>query len=116
MGERSNFILIPMMSAALGLVLEWTPDRITEYCTALTKELIDRAREADFGVEEDPWRARHLVGLRMPAGLDPQAVGAALADREVHVSLRGTALRISPHVYNDEEDITALWAALEGVL
>ncbi len=115
-GERSNFILVPMMNAALSIVLEWTPARITEYCRTLTEGLIERAREAGFGVEEDSWRAGHLFGLRMPPGLDPGAVGSALAEREVHVSLRGTALRISPHVYNDEEDITALWAALVSVL
>ena len=115
-GERSNFILVPMMNAALALVLDWTPARIGEYCGNLTAELTERARDAGFGVEEESWRAPHLFGLHTPPGLDPRAVSEALAARNVHVSLRGSALRISPHVYNDEADIAALWDALRSVL
>lgn len=115
-GERSNFILVPMMNAALQLVLEWTPARIAEYCGTLTSGLVERARNAGFGVEETPWRAPHLFGLHAPPGLDPRLVTQALAARNVHVSLRGSALRISPHVYNDEADVDALWDALESVL
>ena len=33
---------------------------------------------------------------------------AALAERNVRVSLRGDCLRVSPHVYNRAEDIAAL--------
>ena len=44
-GERSNFILVPMMNAALALVLDWTPARIGEYCGNLTAVLTEqRAR------------------------------------------------------------------------
>ncbi len=32
MGERSNFILIPMMGKALEVVLEWQPEQIQKYC------------------------------------------------------------------------------------
>ncbi len=115
-GERSNFVLVPMMNAALDLVLEWTPARIAEYCGTLAAELLERAREAGFGVEDRAWRAPHLFGLHVPAGLDPKAVSEMLAARNVHVSLRGTALRVSPHVYNDEADMVALWEALRSAL
>ena len=105
-----------MMNAALALVLDWTPARIGEYCGNLTAGLIEQARDAGFGVEEESWRAPHLFGLHTPPGLDPRAVSEALAARNVHLSLRGSALRISPHVYNDEADIAALWDALRSVL
>ena len=36
-GERSNFILLPMLAAALALVLEWSASAIQDYCRALTK-------------------------------------------------------------------------------
>ncbi len=63
-------------------------------------------------MEEEPWRASHLFGLRMPAGIDLASLQEALARRRVSASLRGTALRLSPNVYNDASDVEAL---LEGL-
>ena len=48
----------------------------------------------------------------MPVGLDLEDVRGALAERGVFVSLRGSSLRVSPHVYNDESDVAALEAVL----
>ena len=107
-GERSNFILLPMFIAALKLILDWTPERIQEYCRRLVSQPLERARDLGFLVEEDEWRASHLFGLRMPPALDVKRLQAALQNRKVFVSLRGSALRVSPNVYNDEADLAAL--------
>jgi selenocysteine lyase/cysteine desulfurase len=115
-GERSNFALLPALEAALGLVNEWTPAEIADYCRALSAPLLERARELGFGVEEDAWRAPHLFGLRMPEGLELGELRDALAARRIHVSLRGSAMRVSPHLYNDEGDVAALVAALEAAV
>jgi selenocysteine lyase/cysteine desulfurase len=111
-GGRSNPILLPMLSAALELLLEWTPAEIQSYCARLVAAPLERARELGFVVEAAAWRAAHLFGLRAPAGVTPQRLQAALAARSVHVSVRGAALRVSPHVYNDERDLDALIEAL----
>ena len=107
-GERSNFILLPMFIAALKLILDWTPERIQEYCRRLVSQPLEWARDLGFLVEEDEWRASHLFGLRMPPALDVKRLQAALQNRKVFVSLRGSALRVSPNVYNDEADLAAL--------
>ncbi len=39
---------------------------------------------------------------------------AALATRGVYVSVRGDRLRVTPHLYNDEEDITRFVEALRA--
>ncbi|MDT8369375.1 MAG: aminotransferase class V-fold PLP-dependent enzyme [Longimicrobiales bacterium] len=115
-GERSNFALLGALDASLALVSEWGADRIGAYCARLTRPLLDTARDLGFGVEEERFRADHLFGLRMPAGVDLAHLGATLASRAIHTSLRGSALRVSPHLYNDEADIDALTAVLrEGV-
>jgi selenocysteine lyase/cysteine desulfurase len=57
-------------------------------------------------------RGSHLFGLRMPEGIDLRALKEALDRRNVVASLRGTALRLSPNVYNDAVDLEAL---LEGL-
>jgi len=114
-GGSPNFILVPMLVAALEQVLAWTPEAIQAYCTALTRELLEESAALGFGVEEEAWRAGHLFGLRMPAGVDLTRAQALLAERRISVSLRGSAMRVSPHVYNDERDIEALRAALHAI-
>ena len=111
-GERSNFILVPMLVAALNLLLEWQPDRIQAYTRELTRGLLSEAQGLGYALEEEPFRVGHLFGVRLPKGLELSAVKRALVKREVSVSLRGSAVRISPHLYNDEEDIQALQEAL----
>ena len=113
-GERSNFVLVPMALAALDLVLEWTPEATQRYCADLTRDLLEVAGELGFRVEPEDWRAHHLFGLRMPEGLELERVRRALEERNVVVSLRGSALRIGPNVYNDEEDVAALAEALRA--
>ena len=113
-GERTNFALMPMAIAALEQVLEWQPARVQEYCAALTADLFDRVRALGYTVETPEYRGAHLFGLRAPAGTDITAVGERLRARSVLVSLRGSALRVSPHVYNDARDIDALIDALSS--
>ena len=115
-GERSNFILVPMLSAALSLVLDWTPEGVEAYCRQLSEPLIREAAAIGFSVEQDEWRAAHLFGLRMPEGLDLTALKAELERRKIFVSLRGSALRVSPHLYNDEDDVGALVEALRAAV
>jgi selenocysteine lyase/cysteine desulfurase len=113
MGERANFILNPMLQASLDLILQWSPGAVQDYCRRLAAPLIDASVSLGFAVEQDEWRAGHLFGLRMPEGLELEALKAELEARQIFVSLRGSALRVSPHVYNDESDIGALIEALQ---
>ena len=48
----------------------------------------------------------------MPEGIDLAGLKGALERRNVWASLRGSALRLSPNVYNDAGDVDAL---LEGL-
>lgn len=111
-GERTNFALMPMAMAGLEQVLEWQPARVQEYDAALTAPLFERVGALGYTVEDAAYRGAHLFGLRAPAGVDITAVNDRLRARKVHVSLRGSAIRVSPHVYNDARDIDALIDAL----
>ncbi len=110
--ERSNFALLPMSVASLELIHGWKPARIQAYCAALTARALEEAASLGFSVEDPKWRAAHLFGLRMPAGIDLAALKAALERRKVVASLRGSALRLSPNVYNDDGDMEALLQVL----
>lgn len=114
--ERSNFFLAPIAAASLALLLEWRPSRIQEYCRALTRDFLVEMGSLGYSVEDEAWRGAHLFGLRMPASVDLAALSKTLADRGVSASLRGTALRLSPNVYNDQTDIDALAGVLRDAV
>jgi len=114
--ERSNFFLAPIAAASLDLLLEWGPERVQRYCADLTGDFLSEMAELGYSVERREWRAAHLFGLRMPAGIDLAALKETLAERNVSVSLRGTALRLSPNVYNDEVDLGVLAEVLRAAV
>jgi selenocysteine lyase/cysteine desulfurase len=111
-GEASNFVLAPMLLAALDQVLEWGPEAIEAHGGALGRDLIADLADRGFLVNEESGRGGHLFGLRMPPSADPEALRARLQERRIRVSVRGRAVRIAFHLYNDEADVAALRAAL----
>jgi selenocysteine lyase/cysteine desulfurase len=113
MGEFSNFINLPMLKEALTQILDWTPVAIQQYCSKLVQPLIEHLLGNGFWVEEDAYRAKHLLGIRLPELLKIESVEEQLARNSVIVSLRGHAVRLSPHVYNNEKDIEAMIASLK---
>ena len=111
-GERSNPILLPMAIAALEQVLAWGAESIQAYDRALTADTLSELSEAGFWIEDPAWRGEHLFGIRPPEGTSTEDVVAALERHRVKVSVRGSAIRVSPHVYNDANDLEALRQAL----
>lgn len=112
-GERSNFVLLPMLAAALELVLEWTVPAIQDYCRALTEPLTLTLRERGHRVEEPRWRGGHLFGVRVRDDVDRTRLVDRLRERQVVVSFRGDAIRVAPHLHNDADDAAALLDAVE---
>jgi selenocysteine lyase/cysteine desulfurase len=114
-GERSNFTLMPMMVAALEMVLEWQPARVQAYCRSLLEDFVKRMGALGLAVEADGWRGAHMLGVRLPE-LALDSLQEQLAEAGVFASLRGDALRVSAHVYNDASDVQALADVLEATV
>jgi selenocysteine lyase/cysteine desulfurase len=115
-GESANFILVPMFIAALEQLRGWGVGQIAAYARALRDELLASPRLEALGVDAGEPGSAHLFGLRLPAGHAPERVRAHLEAAAVHVSVRGSVVRVSPHVYNDSGDVAALLDGLEAVL
>ncbi len=115
-GEKSNFALLPMLEAALEQVLEWTPEGIQEYDRKLLAPWTDTILDLGFQLADDANRGSHLVGIRMPPGLEVATINEVLRDKNIFVSIRGDAIRISPNVYNDMNDMVAFVDALKGAV
>jgi selenocysteine lyase/cysteine desulfurase len=110
-GERSNFALMPMAIAALQQLASWTVPAIGETLGVITATIAERA--ATFGLRAAPaaLRAPHYLGLRFLDGI-PSGLPERLAAAKVHVSVRGDAMRVTPHLYNNEADVERLLRVL----
>jgi selenocysteine lyase/cysteine desulfurase len=107
-GERSNFILVPMLAEAVRQILEWGVEAVQAYCAEMSQALEGALGEGPFTLAPRADRAAHLFGIRMPPGAPLPRIVEELKRRDVHVSLRGESIRVSPHVYNRPEDLQAL--------
>ena len=65
-GEPPNFALMPMFSAALDLLLEWTPETIQSTLSEYTGQLESALRELELITQSVPARAGHFLGFRFP--------------------------------------------------
>lgn len=115
-GERSNFALTPAAHAALDYLLTLGTQRI--YATLKTRNdaIAERAR-TELGLDTVPAdrRAGHYLGLRF-GGAVPADLPAKLAAEKVFVSVRGKAMRVTPHVYNTDADVEKLFHVLKAAL
>lgn len=107
-GEFSNFILTPMLGAALEQIIDWKVNLIQDYCSNLIQPLVQLLKEKNFWIEDENYRTNHLFGFLLPQTLSRAHLLEKLQERKVFVSIRGDAIRVSTHLYNTERDIVAL--------
>ena len=114
MGERCNFINLPMAITAMDQLIAWGPPAIAATLAGLTAQVAAEAESRGFFLPPAAHRAPHLLGFRSADGFSVDTA-RQLAAEGVHVSLRGGALRVSPHLYNDEADVGRLFAVLDRI-
>lgn len=114
-GETSHFILLPILEKALVQLLDWKPERIQEYAGELKKSLVSYQNHRDLPLEVNDFTANHLFSLPLQEGQDLNQVKNTLEKERISVSVRGTSLRVSINVFNEQRDIDRLIAALESL-
>ena len=104
-----------MAVKAMQQVLDWGVEEIAATLAEKTRIIAERAGQLGLASVSEDLRAGHYLGLKFPAGMPPD-IHEQLARRQVHVSIRGDSMRVTPHLYNTDDDIDRLFAALEAVL
>ncbi|MGH7458241.1 MAG: aminotransferase class V-fold PLP-dependent enzyme [Longimicrobiaceae bacterium] len=115
MGEYPQFVLAPMALAAIRQLLAWRVERVQATLAWLTRMIARKAESMGCSVLSPGRRVGHMLGIRFEDGL-PEALARRLSEERVHVSIRGDAIRVAPHVYNGEEDATRLLDVLQEFL
>ncbi|SVE42736.1 uncharacterized protein METZ01_LOCUS495590, partial [marine metagenome] len=111
-GERSNFALLPPLIVGLQQIVDWGIDSIYATIGEITKKIAQRAEKLDLIVGNPIHRAKHFLGIRFPGGI-PYDLTKNLAKHRVYVSVRGNWVRVTPHLYNTNNDVESLFEALE---
>src|SRR5271155_246134 len=114
MGERSNFALLPAAVRAMKQLLDWDVAQISETASALNLQMANAAAGLGFSSPAEPLRAPHYLCLRRKAAF-PRELPEILAKEKVYVSVRGSSIRVPPHVYNTVEDCDRLIQCLRRI-
>jgi len=109
-GQRTAFETTPMAVAALRQLLDWEVPRIAATLGRVTGR-IQRAVEALGLPLTSSDRVPHMLGIGLP-GQARARVAGALADAGVFAGVRGSSLRVSPHLWTTDQDIERLVGAL----
>jgi selenocysteine lyase/cysteine desulfurase len=115
-GEHSNFFLVPMLHDSVRQINRWHVENIQEYCRKITEKVVVKLRSDGFVLEDDGYRAHHLIGVRVPPQCNLTRLKAELIKKRIYVSYRGDAIRVSPNVYNKESHLEKLYKSLRASL
>jgi selenocysteine lyase/cysteine desulfurase len=96
--------------AALRQLLDWEVPRIAATLGQVTGR-IQRAVEAIGLSLTTSDRVPHMLGIALPAPARA-AVAGALAEAGVFAGVRGSSLRVSPHLWTTDQDVERLVDAL----
>lgn len=114
MGEMANPPLLMGMKAAIELLLGWGVDAIADTLGARTAQMAQQARSMGIGSLPDTARAPHFLSLSFPDGL-PSGIAERCAEQRVFLSIRGQSVRLTPHLYNHDEDVERLFSVLASL-
>lgn len=112
MGERSDFAVLPIAINALELIKSWGAAAVHERLVYLNGTIWREAERRGFGGPEKHLRAGHISVVELGERFRPD-LARRLRDNRAFVTIRGTKMRITPHVYNEERDIVRLFELIE---
>ncbi len=115
MGERSQFQLLPMAVAGMRQILAWGVEDIAASLGLLTARMGEEASAMGLAVAPAELRAPNYLGIAFSGGPPPNLL-ANLRARNVHVSVRGSSVRVTPYLYNNDSDIERFFSALQASL
>jgi selenocysteine lyase/cysteine desulfurase len=113
-GARTKFELTPMAIAALEQIVEWEVPRIAATLARRTSEIAQRAADLGLDPVPDGQRGPHLLGVRLPESARGRAL-SALAEVNCFAAVRGSSLRISPHLHTTDADVDRLCEGLARI-
>ncbi len=113
----ASMLGIVALDSSVGLLLEVGPKEIERRVLALTDRLIDGLQALGCEMASPPARAERsgIICARLP-GVSSDEVVERLAQERIYAASRVGAVRLSPHFYNDEDEMDGTLAAIAEML
>jgi selenocysteine lyase/cysteine desulfurase len=104
MGERDHFVSLEMAAMGMEMMAGWGNDAVVGRLAMLTGKLADGLGNLGMSMPDSKVRAPHILSVGFPKGMASDLPKKLAADN-IYAAPRLGRLRISPHVYNDEQDV-----------
>ena len=117
MGERDFFVSLDVAAHSIELIQSWGIEAVRARLAMLTDRLADGLKEHKVPVTvlNRELRAPHLLSLGFPGGM-PDGFAKRLSNHKAYAAPRLGRLRLSPHVYNTEQDCDRFVDVLASML
>ena len=115
MGQRANFTLMPGVMAALEQLHDWGIKNIENTLYENNKIICKGLNELGFDILEENKRAPHFISAKLPS-LEGNLVIKKLKMNNIFISERSGYLRITPHLWNNEQDFLKLLECLKLII
>jgi selenocysteine lyase/cysteine desulfurase len=112
-GEYSHFILTPMIIAGMNQLLTWGIDSIQKHCHTISEPSITELRALGCKILPIQQHASHLISLHLPDKVKLDNLMKHFETEKIFVSKRDKTIRVSPHLYNTEQDFEKLTLAIK---
>ena len=105
------------LTASIDYLLQIGIPRILEHNLLLANQLIDGLlkRQAEILAPQNSSERTSIVAARIP-GADSRTIAEQLKSQQIVVSSRGDAVRFSPHLYNEPDDIARALDEIDRLL
>lgn len=102
---------LPGAIAALTQIRSWGIEHIAQSLVAMNATIAGELERIGFRLPPASQRCPHMFGATLPSTASASLV-EDLRKQKIYISRRGASLRFSPHLYNDQADVSRLIDAL----
>ncbi|MGH1569749.1 aminotransferase class V-fold PLP-dependent enzyme [Methylobacterium sp. P31] len=110
-GELNDPVALPMAATGLELIASWGVPAVAARLRRLTDQLAEEIAALGLPIGPRHLRAPHILRVRPRGGLPPDLTDR-LRHANVFASERSGALRLSPHIWVQDEDLARCILAL----
>jgi selenocysteine lyase/cysteine desulfurase len=114
-GEKCTATILPGAVAALEQIKAWGVEEISNLLSLINKTIALHLESLGFQLPNESQRCPHMFGALLPKQYKGNLV-SELSRRNIYISQRGNALRFSPHLHVNDNDVNRLLEALEELV
>ncbi len=114
--ELPDSLVLYLMRGALYDGFKMYPEAIQDYCFSISKDALSELEALGFEIEDDTFRAHHLIGVKLPNFIAIDRLKAQLLKDKIYISFRGNYIRLAPHLYAEKADFTRLVQCIKSII